>query len=277
VVFNPWLSVVNDGSLPGSGVNNFPIVYTDATYTGTSTYIQAISGSAFSTVGVNGQNSNSIYTTSDFTTNLWEYRLVAAGLRASYIGDNFHNSGKYILARDEDNDSIPSGTAFATLMNDNYTAMHTLDRQTHYITTPLTNYSLYGYFPITNYQGNTPNGGRYCLGIFVDGCDKTTPQSYEFEAVAFFEINGRNLTTVPSESDPSGLAAVNGAIAQLVRAPTAPPQVVERTLLQTATEYLSSFSNMIPQPLFKAGKAIGSAMIDSYLPGLGSAISAMEL
>lgn len=261
VIFNPWLAVVNDGALAG-GNNNFPIVFTGSTYNGAAgTYVQAVAAGAFTTVGLNGQNSNSPYTTANFTTNLWQYRLVGSGLKAKYLGDDFHNAGRFIIFRDEGNASVQSNTTVATMLNDVYTNTMPVKMATPVaITAPITGWAGTSYYAISAYQGFTPNLSRFCQLIMLDGMDTVTPQSCEFEAVAFFEIIGRNLDTTPSEADPLGHSAVSSAISQMVHAPIKPPEVVEQTILQTATNYLrDNLSSSIPTIVNVGGQVLAGA------------------
>jgi len=261
VIFNPWLAVVNDGGLTGLS-DNFPIVSTDSTYTGPAgTYTRTVAGGVYTTTGLHGQNSNSPFATATFTNNLWDYRLVAAGLRARYIGDDLHNSGRFILFRDQANGAVQSSTTTATMLNDVYSnSLPVKNKQNVFITYQPAFYNANNYAAIGSYTGATPNSGRAMMIIVVDGCDPTNPQSFEYEAVAFYEIVGRNLDTTPSESDPNGFAAVNSSVSQMIRAPLKPPEVVEQTLLGTATQYLGSLANNIgPSVINAGGKLLGAA------------------
>lgn len=262
VIYNPWLAIVNDGGLSGT-LDSFPVTFTTSAYASGEAYFRAVAAGAYTTAGLLGVNSNSPYTTANFTSNLWAFRLVGAGMRVKFIGDNFHNSGRTVLFRDENQSSIQSGTQVSTMLADMYTNTiphKQIPASGVSITFLPTGWQANSYALLTNFNQFSPNAGKSCLMCFFSGGDTTTAQSFEFECVSFYEIVGRNLDTTPSESDALGHGAVTSAISQVIRAPVKPPEVVEQTLLQTATNYLSNqISNMMPSVADFAGRTIGSA------------------
>jgi len=239
VAMNPFSMAFNSVGLVGAYCDA-PIIYTDSNYTGSGAFIWVVAGGLFTTAGLNHTVANSPYAFSDFTNNGWVLRLVAAGLRIRYVGSNFRNQGRAILYKQPGNLAIAHtgvGLSASKMLNDNYTVSRPISRGTEYIYYAPTTADLFSYGTANNFapsQGSPASGPVYL--ILVDGGDTTSPQSWEFEAVAYFEVQGQTLSLSPSHSDPSGLGSVISALPN--QAPEKPPQSVFGTVVNKATNYL---------------------------------------
>jgi hypothetical protein len=239
VSLDPFMMVKNDGGNSGSQTS-FPIVFTDPTYTGNN-YDATVSGSAF-LPGVVPANSNSPYNDTFMNQGLRQYRLVAAGLRITYTGSNFRNQGRVILARNQGGSAFSVSTA-SQLLQDNYSVVCPVSRKSEYVFYVPDDYGFLTYKPISEIDPNVQGQSHRSLLILVDGGDIDSPQSWLFEAVAYFELVGRNLTVSPSHGDPEGMATVLESLP--TKNPQVPPKQVEASVLnriyQKITENVTTY------------------------------------
>jgi hypothetical protein len=236
VTLNPWLMVRNDGGFAET-THSFPITYTLPEYTGF-VYTNTVVLGALP-VGVTTANSNSMFDDGFIANPDRQLRLVAAGLKVTYIGSNFRNQGRLVLARNQSNAAFDDGSTTSDLLNDNYNQSLPISRKSEYVFYSPDSYFLNGYNAFNaNYDPNNGAADRRPLLIMIDGGDTDTPQSWQFEAVAYFEIIGPNLTLSKSHSDPEGLAMLQESLP--IRAPTATPKVVEESVMNRLVGFAKS-------------------------------------
>jgi hypothetical protein len=172
---------------------------------------------------------NSPYTTADFQSpnGTLRRRVVAAGIKARYIGPELTRSGRVIEYRQLINDSVFIGgpISIGALMNNRETVSAGVDREWHY--------ALWRPANSTDCFYETDDKlAEACLLIAVQGAPPGA--SYEFEAIAHFEIIGSRLpNTTKSESDPIGIGVVSSAIANTGSQPTTTPQNTLNTLVKS--------------------------------------------
>lgn len=228
ITLNPWLMVrSNGGILPTS--HSFPITFTGSNFA-LANYTNEVTGGVFAT-GVHTANSNSMINDAFIADDNRQVRLVAAGLKATYSGSNFRNQGRVILCRDQGNTHFDEGATANSLLNNNYNQVLPVSRKSEYVYYVPDQYDLNGYTTFqNNYDPNDDAIDRRCLMIYIDGGDEETPQSWLFEAVAYFEIIGPQLTLSKSHSDVEGLGHFMESLP--VIAPTTVPKVIEESVLQ---------------------------------------------
>lgn len=186
VIFNPFFAAFN---------NTDSVLYTGTTYAATT-----ISG--LGPTGVFASNSNSPNASTVAGTNA-RYRLVSAGLRMRYISTNEGMGGTQVLL-EEPSHGNPGGFSYASVRGyDNETSFAITRDWTSVVFHPVdedeTDFYAGGQYPSSN----------YFLAAIAVAPIATTSITFEFEAVANFELVGgfaRSIT--PSESDPAGFAKV---------------------------------------------------------------------
>lgn len=262
IALDPFQMLVNDNS---SGVGHFAgaVVYTQINYTGTAMQIPVDAGPS---IGIAIANPNSQFATTDFDTDNVptynrQFRLVGAGLRIKYIGSNLYNQGRLILWRNQGNDNTPQVVITASqLLQDNYTTITSVTRSDRYVyyvpdDPRFIAYNSFNEFSSTITTDNTPN--HYSMGIYIDGgAVGGNQQSWEFEAVAFFEVIGKGFTLSRSEGDPVGHDIVMSSLPNA--APAGTPQGVENSVL---SQFAKGFADTTREVAYYAGrKAIPAAL-----------------
>jgi len=264
VVLNPWQMLTSDNGFGPTSVNS-PVVFTTATYNA-SFYSAQVAGGTFTLPGLNAQNSNSDLNVSFVTTQQRQMRLVAAGLRCQYIGSTFRNQGRVILASQQGNSNFLPGTTGSTLLLNNYNISVPVSRKSEYVFYKPDSHDLLSYQDYNNYLPSVSAlPDRKSLLIYVEGGDIEVPQSFEFEAVAYFEVIGPNLTLSTSHSDPSGLGATLSSLP--VRNPTAPPKEVEETVFQKIFKEISEQSINIVTEASRKLPGLAFNYASNYLAG----------
>jgi len=248
VLMDPFLLSASDRELNTSDANDVSVLYTGATYPFSNVNIDVTDGTL--NEGVFFANSNSIFTSAFLGDARRQYRLVSAGLSCRYIGTDFRNQGRICLYRQQGNVNIPgNNTVNASLiLQDSYAVSVPVSRKTEYIYYIPDNPVLMGYQADSAYI----NVGHLSYLLFIDGGDTDTPQSWEFEAIAHYELIGPNVTLSKSNSDPTGLGAVLSSLA--TKAPTVPPKMAEasffneiyKNLVQGTTRTLGGVASAIP-------------------------------
>jgi len=227
VSLNPWLMARNNGGFLSTS-HSFPVTYTTPEYNA-QTYTDSVSLGALP-VGVLSANSNAMLDDAFIVGGDRQIRLVAAGLKITYSGSNFRNQGRVVLARNQGNIAFDNNIFTSDLLEDNYSVSLPISRRTEYIYYTPDSYILNGYQPFTNYDPTQADSvSRRSLLIMIDGGDVDVPQNWLFEAVAYFELIGPNLTLSRSDSDVEGMGMVVESLP--IRAPTSPPKVVEETVM----------------------------------------------
>jgi len=229
VLLDPWHMVWNDGGI-GPSDSSAPIIFTTPAYN-QSTLDYSIVASAFVRPGVFIANSNSNLPAAFFEGNTQrQLRLVACGLKISYVGSNFRNQGRIILSRSQGNNSFPkTGVSSSTLLNDNYTSVLPVLRKSEYVFYVPDEHSYLSYHTGPFFDANVGTGNNHFgMLIFIDGGDTNEPQSWMFESTAYFEAVGPNLTLSPSHSDVQTMGKVLESLP--VKAPTTAPQNVQNGL-----------------------------------------------
>jgi hypothetical protein len=273
VIFNPWFASVNNGANFGTN-GSYPIYYTTSSFAG-NTIDFAIAGGTITTTGVAGANSNSILNSNTLTaTNEQQLRLVAAGIQVRYIGSDLYNSGRTILYRNANNTSIVEGAQASYMLSQDYSASVPVSRRAEAVTylpdTPaLMGYRYYSDFNQSINTGTIwfTNAGGFNAAIWVDGGQPTNPQSWEYEANAYFEVIGLNLPTTSSHSDAVGLSTVMNALP--AQNPLGTPQQSEESLLANMYNALSESTSAIflqgARALPSAAVAAGASLASHYL------------
>jgi hypothetical protein len=277
VVYDPWAMIWSDPtSDTAASTMNWPILSTDNTYTGNSYNWQYnYDATPPYTVGVNLSKSDSSYTYGSLTgasvTQANQIRLVGAGLRIRYTGTTLNQGGRAVLYRDRGNNSIVSSTqsTMSSFLKDKSYASSTTSRSWKEITYLPDNPQLLGYQDYRVFDGNnvtyddegnilTRTGyNHFCMIAFVDGAQPSN--SFEFEAIAHFELIGTNLpSSSKSPADPVGFAAVTSSV------PTVIPEgsnSLYNTVMQGITSAITTMTPVVMQTL-----ATGSGI---YLAGRG--------
>jgi hypothetical protein len=246
-LFNPWMMIANDRAVTVAQIA-FPVVSTTSLYAG-ATVIAIGAAGAISTTGVAGSNSNSMFTSAFVGLGDKEYRLVAAGIRVRYIGTDFSNQGRLVLYRQQGNGAIPiTGVVNASnFLQDDYAVSVPISRKSEYI------YYIPDGAQLLSFQSDSffNTGNLYQYIIWIDGGSTATPQSWEFEAVSYFEMTGSTLPLTKSEADPVGFAGVLGSL--LSKAPSGTPATeqaglfsrIGKTILGETTAYFLGNSSGI--------------------------------
>lgn len=262
VAFNPWLAIINNGG--NSSLNtSYPVLYTTKLYEQES-YFWEVTGAVFTT-GVAGANSDSIFTTEKMNQDnpRPHYRLVAAGLRITYSGSTFRNQGSVYLYRDPTNEDILhnddsyNGSWF---MRNEYTAMIPVARKPEYVFYSPTDTDDWDYNHFSYYDPNVGSlRSKRSLLIYIEGGDIESPQNWNFEAVAYFEVTGSGMPLSPSHSDVESAGKILASLPR--KNPTEPPQAVEASLLTRVTKEIGK----------QAGNVLlhGTALAAQYAAGYG--------
>jgi len=262
IILDPFMMMWNNGipNVPTES-NTAPVVFTTPTYAGTTIgYLPSEDGLP---TGVEIGQSNSMFDSAFYSNTTRKIRLVASGLRISYVGSNFRNQGRITIYRNQGNESIVNGTTNSTMLKDNYTSICPISRKSEYVFYTPDNAEHLSY--LSGRDHFDPNSGapdaadHHCMAIFIEGGDTENPQSWLFEAISYFEMIGPNLTLSPSHSDPVGMGTVLSSLP--VKAPTSTPPVVAESLMNRVGQtLLEQFGNV----------AVGLAgALPSYLANQG--------
>jgi hypothetical protein len=233
VAFNPWYAIANNG-VNTSSTLTAPVVFTLGAYSAAD-YTMSLPIGTTNGIG----QSNSIYNSANFTTSdtvdyYRAYRLVAAGLKVTYIGDNFNNAGRVVLVRWPDNfpgngipaDGSMNGSALLSIPQSGWAPAGS--RRDHSVC----------YSPLTpvdfEYQGygsyiSHPTVANYQLLAYIDGGSTAVQQAFGFEAIAYYEIIGGTVPTTISSCDPVAMGNVVSKIPATV--PLDPPATNARNLI----------------------------------------------
>jgi hypothetical protein len=250
IAFNPWLMLVSDYN---NTVGFSPVAFTLGAYNQSGINFSPPYG-----VQVSGVGSNSIYTASDFESGginqYRSFRLVAAGIKATYCGNSFYNQGRVILCRWPNNtvnngvpaDGSVNGGTLLQIPSTSWVAA--ASRTSHAVTyLPLTPDDFTYDSTVARFAPAYPQNNYY-MYIYVDGSDGENQQIFNFEAVAYFEIIGGTIPTTSSHSDPPGVGAVISSVSREV--PTKPPAIVKAELISNTirniSETASTVIGMIP-------------------------------
>lgn len=166
-------------------------------------------------------------------------KLVAAGVRVQYVDKVLDMSGDYIAWRNPNASNALDAAAdtVADLLAVNAASQQRVTEGwagSTYI--PVVESDLQAYENPANYAASGGYGNpfrRLACGLFIANAQPS--QRFAFEAVAFFEISGRGISTVPSHSDPATLGAILSV--------TAPS--VEQNLPKAESQALSLFKDAI--------------------------------
>lgn len=275
IVIDPFQMLFNNGSYAVPAPDNFvmgtPILYTDKTYT--QTFMQLFDTTVDSIMpGVNGANSNSLFSYQNFDVTgvdnairNRQFRLVGCGLRINYIGSNLYNAGRLIIWRNQGcNGLLPEQVYLKDdFLKDNYTSITTVNRSSKYVYYVPDDPRFIAYNDLNEFSPNLidPDTNQrprshHSMGIMIDG-GQTDPnqQSWEFEAVAYFEVIGPGFTLSKSHGDPVGHDIVMSSLPNT--APTSAPQQVENSVL---SQFLRGFNETTREVAYNVGRrALGYA------------------
>lgn len=251
VLFNPFTAIFSDCTIVGANIDQ-PIIFTDATYANTGVVYTAAAG-ALTTVGTNAANSNSPY----ISSLLYKWRLVAAGLKVQYTGTTFRNQGTVILNRTSGGpgNNIISGTTFASLLQNNYTRRVPVSRKPEYVSWTHDDTFFTDYKTRVSLLPTLNGGASYRqLLIGITGGDTTSPQVWNFEAVAFYEIIGVGVPLTPSDSDPLGYGSVMSSLPS-VNPSASPAEVFKNVYQRTLNSIAENASGFISNRVVPAATA----------------------
>lgn len=235
--------------------------------------------------GVNVANPSSLFSLESFNINnvgarSRQFRLVGCGLRVNYIGSNMYNGGRLVIFRNQGNISINMSTAGITgsdLLRDQYTSITTVSRSPKYVyyvpdDADHISYNPYNDFCPNLVPVNTEEADQkhFSMGIYIDGGQvDPNQQSWEFEAVAFFEAVGSGMTLSKSHGDPVGHDVIMSSLPN--SAPTTAPAQVEN---QVVNSFIKGFSETTREVAYNVGrKALGFAVnsaMNYYSGGVGN-------
>lgn len=228
-----------------AGKNNYPIQYTGPAFVGVTT------NSADADLFV--ADSASIFTAADFIGSERRFRLVGCGVRIQYSGSDFKNQGSVYLSRSQSNVSYPNGTGINDLTEDLYTQVAPVTRANKYVFYSPSSAEFNNYSDLQDYY--TTN--HYSLLIAIGGGDLTTPQSWLYEIVAYYEAIGPNLALSASGADPVGQGAIMSCLP--TRNPVSSPPSVFRSCMNKIGKTISNVaSGMTVNKVVKGIKIAGS-------------------
>jgi hypothetical protein len=270
VAIDPFQMLCNDGSFVAPQGMGGAIYYTDKTYD--NAFGMTISSGGTLVTGVNIANPNSQYSFDDFNENsanpsirTRQFRLVGCGIRVNYIGSNLYNAGRLIIWRNQGNQSIQANTVYtsALILQDNYSSITTVSRGSKYVYYVPDDPTFIAYNPYNDFSpdleatGLFPGSNHRSMGILIDGGSLTpNQQSWEFEAVAYFEVIGAGFTLSKSDGDPVGHDIIMSSLPN--SAPTSAPQQVEQGVL---SQFVKGFSETTREVAYNVGRsALGYAV-----------------
>lgn len=221
IIADPFTSVSNGGGNIGTNTS-FPVLFTNSTFAGTTLNYAPIGGTLPS--GVVGVNSNSLFTAAGNPLGVGQYRLVGAGLRARYSGNEVYRGGSMILYRIQQNSSVISGLQPNALLTAPLATLAPVTRGWHSVTFNPDESQFLEYHTFSSFYDSTQSGtSHYSLLIVVQApvVSLTSPQqTFDFELNCYYEVIGANLSLTHSDCDPIGNGAVksvtsNAKISQL--------------------------------------------------------------
>jgi len=263
VTLNPFTGFVGDTASNSSGID-YPVVFTTVAYArndmsiapGTLTEIQA--------QGLGVADTNSSLLSSMFDGHdQQQVRLVGAGLKIRYIGSNFRNQGRIVIARSPGNAVFPAYTTASNLLSFNTNRTAAVSRREEYVYYVPDSPILLTYATKPFWGPATGGADRRSLVMYIDGGDITVPQSWEFEAVMHYEVIGANLPQTFSSSDPAGMGSVIAAASG--RVPTAPPTYEENSLWQKVAQAFDKETTRVIETTVRAGVATAAIAGAQYL------------
>jgi len=167
-----------------------------------------------------------------------QIRLVAAGLKCNYSGTTLEQSGRIVLVRQPGNSQL-WGASHSTLLARPTSTQIPCTRATHFVTYYPDDPYFLGYHPLSAWDVGSSYQQSYSLGILFNGQPN---QTYQIEAVAYFEVIGLNQPPSASQNDPVGYAAVLNATQSATLPGTSPQawfQHALRNIGNAAVEGLS--------------------------------------
>lgn len=278
-IIDPFQMAANDGSFDGSNplpVMGGAIYYTEKTYPGTTVdFVTGGAGAWALQTGVRAANSNSQFSVSDWMSLIGQpgerqFRLVGCGLRVRYIGSNLYNAGRLVIFRNQGGSTLDVTTLIPSesFLQDNYTAITPVTRSDRYVYYVPDDPNQIAYDDGYSYFPNTFGGKTHLhMGIIVDGgAVSPNQQSWEYEAVAFFEAIGRGFTLSRSEGDPVGHDIIMSSLPNM--APTTAPTSVENSVF---SNFIRGFSETTREVAYNVGRsalgyAVNTAMSYSAQP-----------
>lgn len=186
IAFNPYTAVTSD--LPN-------VFYTDG-----SGAVTSIPGAV--AAGVAGATSNSPYLSTSFgaTEDLTAWRVVSAGLRVRYSGNNLNKGGSLVAFSHPSHNTIVGATDTEMLAYNTSKRLPVDNSWTSLVWCPAS-------FADFTFRQAVP-GGSPSMGVSVEAPGATVI-SFAFEAYVNFEVNGRQIRgQTPTMQDPIGFAAV---------------------------------------------------------------------
>lgn len=241
VVFDPFTALFSNSGIADAIVDD-PVLYTTSSFNGDS-YDWTASGGLITTGGVKTAESNSPYARAPGSTTQWVARVVAAGLKVMYMGSNFKNQGTVYLYQSPGNDNIPKGSVGSDLLNSNYTQVLPVSRKPEYVFYQPKRPHDNEFQETTEFFPSDTGNQQFILMIYIEGGDDTTPQSWSFEATAFYEVQGKGLTLTPSHSDSAGFGAVLSSLPNVN--PTSAPESVTSMILKKAGDYILNYGSQV--------------------------------
>jgi hypothetical protein len=265
---NPFLMITKGGVInpPGGAVNaTYPILFTTTAYPYTD--YNYPNGGTLET-GVTFAESTSIFDATSFDNSIKQYRLVGCGISIRYVGSTFQNQGLVTLVRSPGNQTIPDGYTEQQLNAIQSSIQLPLSRGREVVTYIPDAPQLLGYSPKSDYDATLfPNNAvqRRSLLIFISGGSTTTPQRWQYEVVAYYEVIGPDFTLSASHADPIGAPVMQASLP--IQIPSEAPQKVENTLLQATVQAIGETVSAIAPPLLGAMGRYGTQLAVKALGG----------
>jgi hypothetical protein len=249
VVYNPFTAVNSNNTIITSSTN-YPLLYTGPTYA--LNYYNVLVTSGTLPTGVFGAGSNSPLSDTAPPLNLASVRLVGGAVRIRYSGTEFYRGGTVVSYRAQDAVNIPDGATTANLLISPLCIQESASRRWHSVNWIPSRATDLAYQPFAFYDPNQSSPQSYVLLIMVNSPGSTTAsQTFDFEAVSYYEVIGNNLQLTPSHNDPVGYGAVQTAVAT-PRISEQTPESHEKSIL---TQIVNGASDGISQVAYNASKA----------------------
>lgn len=172
------------------------------------------------------------------------YRVVGAGIKVLYTGNEMNRQGVWLSARDSSNSPIVGGTTSNTFLQFRETVQAPVDKKWHCCLYKPATPSDMAYAPRgLDIDGTAPGGTLYnqqpSLLVMLSG--GTPGASFQFDTIVWFEMTGRGLPVLSrSHADPIGLSVASAAVSSHQPEASATQNAV--SFAQAMDSHIQSFS-----------------------------------
>lgn len=220
-------------------------------YSATNTTTVYVTDATYNTTGYNLNVAGSIVQTTDATqpyTNAINYdqayRVVGAGIKVCYTGNEMNRQGIWLSVRDPSNSPVPGGTTVNGFLTFRETVQSAVDKEWHCCLYKPTTASDSAYAPNgRDIDGTAPSGYLYnqfpCMLMMLSG--GTPGASFQFDTIQWIEMTGRGLPVLSkSHADPFGLSVASAAVSS--HQPESSPQQNAVAFAKSMDEHVQTFS-----------------------------------